>query len=59
MVQRPDPRCLPLELEMLSLHRADDRFRGVARRHPTGSRTARLRLQLARIVNGPLRRKQS
>jgi hypothetical protein len=55
MVDRPDPRCLPLEVEMVSLHRTP----GLPRRRPrrmAGHGVARLRLRLAILVNGTARR---
>jgi hypothetical protein len=55
MVDRPDPRCLPLEVEMVSLHRTPGRPRRRSRR-TVGHGVARLRLRLAMLVNGTPRR---
>jgi hypothetical protein len=51
MVDRPDPRCLPLEVEMVSLHRTPGRSR-----RTVVHGVARLRLRLAMLVNGTPRR---
>jgi hypothetical protein len=52
MVDRPDPRCLPLEVEGISLHREPRRAARRPRLRPASSRRLLIRVRLAAAVMG-------